>query len=130
MNHLIIIGNLTRDPEARVTQTGINVCNFSVAVNRRGKKDGEAQGVDYFNVTAWRQLAGVCSTYLKKGRKVCVTGSVVLSTYERKDGGEGARMDVTADNVEFLSSRQDEPTGGRPSENSGFTMVQDEDLPF
>lgn len=99
MNQLTIIGNLTADPELRTTQSGISVCNFTVAVNGR-KKDDAAQ---YFRVTVWRGLADSCAKYLTKGRKVAVTGEVSVSTYESRNGGEvRASLDVTAQEVEFL----------------------------
>ena len=71
MNKLTIIGNLTRDPELRTTATGVNVCTFSVAVNRRGRRDEQnAQPeADFFRVTAWRQLGENCARFLTKGRR-------------------------------------------------------------
>ncbi len=102
MNRLIIIGNLTKDPELRTTSTGVNACTFTVAVNRRKKADGQ-QEADFFRVTAWRGLADVCYQYLAKSRKVCVTGSVSVSPYIGNDGTPQASMEVSADDVEFLS---------------------------
>ena len=80
MNKLTIIGNLTRDPELRTTATGVNVCSFTVAVNRRNRRDDQngQPEADFFRVTAWRQLADICSKYLAKGRKVCVSGQLNL----------------------------------------------------
>lgn len=143
MNKLTIIGNLTRDPETRTTSTGINVCSFTVAVNRRRTSQNANQPeADFFRVSAWRQLGENCQRYLAKGRKVCVMGPVSVSSYEAKDGsGTRFSLDVTADDVEFLSSRQDDsmspaPTGSAApaaapaKHDSGFTEVDDEDLPF
>ena len=103
MNRLTIIGNLTRDPELRTTSTGINACSFTVAVNRRRKVEGQPEA-DFFRVTAWRGLADVCHQYLSKSSKVAVVGSVAVSTYTGNDGTTRASLDVTADEVEFLSS--------------------------
>lgn len=103
MNRLVIIGNLTRDPELRTTSAGVNACTFTVAVNRRKKAEGQ-QEADFFRVTAWRGLADVCQQYLTKRSKVAVTGSVAVSTYQASDGSTRASLDVTADSVEFLSS--------------------------
>ena len=75
MNKLIIIGNLTRDPELRTTQDGTAVCNFTVAVNRKARTDGHPEA-DYFRVTAWRTLGESCAKYLTKGKKVCVIGAI------------------------------------------------------
>ena len=142
MNKLTIIGNLTRDPELRTTSTGLNVCSFTVAVNRRRSSQNANQPeADFFRVTAWRQLGEICQKYLAKGRKVAVVGPVSVSTYEAKDGS-GARfsLEVTADDVEFLSSRQDdgagynapafEPKAVSAPADTGFSQVDDEDLPF
>lgn len=99
MNKIIIIGNLTRDPELRTAMRNeaVSICTFTVAVNRRS---GEP---DFFRVTAWRKLAENCAKYLSKGRKVCVSGPVSLNMYEGQDGKTRASMEITADEVEFLS---------------------------
>ena len=104
MNKLTIIGNLTRDPELRVTSQGISVCSFTVAVNRRNAKEGQPDA-DFFRVTAWRQLGENCGKFLAKGRKVAVVGAVSVSTYQANDGSTRAQMEVTADDVEFLSPK-------------------------
>ena len=104
MNKLTIIGNLVRDPELRVTSQGINVCTFTVAVNRRNAKEGQPDA-DFFRVTAWRQLGENCGKFLAKGRKVAVVGMVSVSTYQANDGSTRAQMEVTADDVEFLSPK-------------------------
>ena len=107
MNKLHITGNLTRDPELRTTSTGVNVCDFTVAVNKRGKKDQNNQNnqpeVDFFRVTAWRELGENCAKYLAKGRKVLVVGSVTGRMYTGNDGVQRMSLEVTADEVEFLT---------------------------
>ena len=105
MNKLTIIGNLTRDPDMRVTSQGISVCSFSVAVNRRNAREGQPEA-DFFRVTAWRQLGENCGKFLAKGRKVCVCGPVSVSTYTGNDGVTRASLDVTAEDVEFLTPRE------------------------
>lgn len=104
MNKLTIIGNLVRDPELRTTSQGISVCTFTVAVNRRNAKEGQPEA-DFFRVTAWRQMGENCGKYLAKGRKVCVVGSVSVSTYTGNDGATKANLEVTADDVEFLTPK-------------------------
>lgn len=152
MNKVVLIGNLVRDPEVRATQSGISVCNFTVAVNRRFKKENGEQETDFLNVIAWRQLAELCGKYLAKGRKVAVTGSIQTRTYEAKDGSKRTAWDIVADEVEFLapqnqqSSTQSAPgayttaaskdsgTAYAPQPHNdfggGFTQVDDEELPF
>ena len=103
MNKLTIIGNLTRDPELRTTSAGINVCDFTVAVNRRARRDAQAgqPEADFFRVSAWRQLGENCSKFLTKGRKVCVVGPVSVRTYQANDGTTRANLEVTAEDVEL-----------------------------
>ena len=107
MNKVYLIGNLTRDPEIRTTASGVSVCRFSIAVNRRYKNPQTGQTeTDYFNIVAWRQLAELCSKYLAKGRKVAVFGALQSRTYETQDGSKRTAVDVVADEVEFLGSNQ------------------------
>ena len=142
MNKLTIIGNLTRDPELRTTQSGISVCTFTLAVNRR-KAQGQQPEADFFRVTAWRELGENCAKWLIKGKKVCVIGPVSVSTYSGQDGKTYANLEVTAQDVEFLSPagqtesapqaapqqayQMQMPIAGAPA---GFTAVETDDLPF
>ena len=132
MNKIIIIGNLTGTPELRVTQSGVSVCQFTVAVNGRRKDDGAT----FFRVTAWRALGETCHKYLDRGRKVMVCGTVSASAYTGRDGKPRASIEVTAEDVEFLSAMvhdaqaaQEEPAQQHDTEG-GFTAVETEDLPF
>ena len=145
MNRLTIIGNLTRDPEQRTTPSGATVCSFTVAVNRRGRRDGQNNGqpeADFFRVSAWNQLGETCARYLAKGRKVAVVGPVSVHTYQGQDGQTRASLEVMANEVEFVSSRNDgdgeggytAPAAPAPSANEGtgavgFTAVET-DCPF
>ena len=150
MNKLTIIGNLTRDPQLRTTSTGINVCDFTVAVNRKlsaqQKANGQQAEADFFRVTVWRELGENCAKYLAKGRKVAVVGPVSVSQYTGNDGVTRANLEVTADEVEFLTPRdaQSAPAGGAqatpapaaepaqtaPAQPAGFTPVETDELPF
>lgn len=151
MNRVFLIGNLTRDPEMRSTQSGVAVCNFTIAVNRRFRNPQTGQQeTDFLNVIAWRQLAELCDKYLAKGRKVAVTGSIQTRTYEAKDGSKRNTFDIVADEVEFLSQNQQSSTQSAPgayttaaskdsgtayapqphNDFGGFTQVDDEELPF
>ncbi len=143
MNKVFIVGNLTRDPELRTTQSGVSVCSFTVAVNKRLPADAKHPEADYFRVTAWRGLAENCAKFLAKGRKVCVVGAVSVSTYQAKDGTTKATLEVTADDVEFLTPRSEtieSPTVGElecksddlpKSDVNDFVQVDDDDeLPF
>lgn len=128
MNKLAIIGNLTADPQLRTTQQGLSVCDFTVAVNRRKKADG-TQDTDYFRVSVWRQLGESCAKYLSKGKKVFVSGPVSVRTYQTQNGDTRASLEVLAEDVEFLTPRDDH--GAQASQPAGFTPVtNDNDLPF
>ena len=147
MNKVFLIGNLTKDPEMRSTQSGVAVCNFTIAVNRRFKNANGKQETDFLNVIAWRQLAELCGKYLAKGRKVAVTGSIQTRTYEAKDGSKRTAWDIVADEVEFLTAQnqqsapgayttaasKDSGTAYAPQPHNdfgGYTQVDDEELPF
>ena len=147
MNKAFIVGNLTKDPEIRTTQAGIPVCTFTVAVNRRMSAQAEHPEADFFKVTAWRQLGQNCHLFLTKGKKVSVVGSVTASAYTGNDGQPRASLEITADDVEFLTPKgeakedtyiqqereaiQQEPKQtSMVKNNMGFVQVDDEPLPF
>ncbi len=148
MNKVYLIGNLTRDPEMRATSTGVSVCNFSIAVNRRFRNQNGVQETDFFNIVAWRQLGELCGKYLSKGRKVAIAGSIQTRTYEAQDGTKRNAFDIVADDVEFLSPSGSGTSSGEshaapaqapahsapaayaPVADAGFTQVEDDDLPF
>lgn len=137
MNRITLIGNLTNDPEIRSTQTGKNVCTFTIAVNR--KKVSEPQ-TDFFRINAWNNLGDVCGRCLTKGKKVAVVGELHPRLYEDKTGKTRLSLDVEADEVEFLSPKEDAPKPKREKENSdgydnpadltGFSDIRSDDLPF
>lgn len=123
MNNLIIIGNVTKNPALRATQSGLQVCSFTVAVNRYKKDE-----TDFFRVTAWDKLADICSKYLVKGSKVCVQGPVSGNSYEN-NGKTYYSLEVNAQNVEFLSPKTD-PVDVAVDKQSGMVVVDEDDLPF
>lgn len=131
MNKLLIIGNLTKNPELRSTQDGTAVCGFTVAVNRAKSRNNPDPGADFFNVNAWRSLGENCAKYLAKGRKVAVVGRVSLRTWE-KDGKHGASLEVTADDVEFLSTKAETTADSAPTVDAatGMAVVEPDDLPY
>ena len=108
MQKLIIVGNLCTEPELRTTGNGIDVCSFTVATKSKFRKDSEGKPVsDFFRVSAWRQLANVCATYLAKGKKVLVIGEAHAKLFQRKDGTTSATIEMNADEIEFLSPREE-----------------------
>lgn len=105
MNHIIPIGNLTRDPESGVTQGNVNFTRFTIAVNRPFTNDQGERIADYFDIVTWRQLAERCAKYLFKGSKVGINGSVQRRQYEDRDGIKRTTFDVVANEVEFLTAK-------------------------
>ena len=112
-NRVVLAGNLTRDPELRFTSSGIPVCEFGLAVNRVRSKSEE---VDFFDITAWRELGETIANYKKKGDPILVEGKLQYRTWEAQDGSKRSKVDVVADNVQFLG-RSD--GGGEASVPSG-----------
>lgn len=134
MNKVTLIGNLTQDPTLRTLESGVAVCSFSLAVNRRKKVEGQPDA-DFFNITAWRGLGENCAKYLSKGRKCAVCGSIQMRRYKTANGEERTAVDIIADDVEFLSPA--EPNSGYSAPPyvgqgmpAGFTQVDEDDLPF
>jgi len=99
-NRVVLAGNLTRDPELRFTQNSVPVCSFSIAVNRVRSK---SEAVDFFNVSAWRELGKTVATHKKKGDPILVEGRLQYRTWEAQDGGKHSAVDVVAERVQFLS---------------------------
>ena len=142
MNKAILIGNLASDPETRTTQSGIAQCSFRLAVQRRFANQQGVREADFLQIVCWRQTAELCARYLSKGRKVAVEGSIQTRSYDAQDGTKRYVTEIVAENVEFLSSREEGQRGGydapaapaprmqAPAGNGGFTEVDDDELPF
>jgi len=158
INRVTITGNLTRDPELRALPSGTSVCELGVAVNHRRKDQQSGQWVDepnYFNVVVFGAQGDNCAQYLSKGRPVAVDGRLRWSSWEDKNGGgKRSKVEIVANTVQFLGSREDGGGGARqqaqsdpfagaddvPADNSGFDAGtpaavgggggQDDDIPF
>lgn len=128
INRVILIGNVVRDPELRTTQGGASVCNFTIAVNRRPKKDSGDQQADFIPIVAWRQLAELCGKYLEKGKKCAVVGSLQTRSYEAQDGSKRYVTEVMADEVEFLGGKGQADSA--PPAFAGSAPADDVDLPW
>lgn len=135
MNKVILVGNLTRDPELSETPSGISVCRFAIAVSRDyANSEGERE-TDFFNITVWRGRAENCGKYLKKGNKVAIVGSLQNRSYEDKDGIKRYVTDVVANEVEFLTPRSSqadgmEETSFERKERPVLEAIDDNQLPF
>jgi single-strand DNA-binding protein len=115
-NRVILVGNLTRDPEIRYTQSGKGVTKFTLAVNNPRNKE-ETTFVD---VVAWDRLGETCNTYLKKGSNCLVEGRLVIRSYDDKDGNKRKATEVVIDNMQMLGSPRDRATGGGDDAGGGF----------
>ena len=140
INRVVLVGNLTRDPELRHTPSGTAVCNLRLAVNTR-RKDETGQWVDkpnYFDVTVWGNQGERCAQYLSKGRPVAVDGRLEWREWETPEGNKRQAVDVVADTVQFLGSRGDGDGGGTyiPADAAATpagdfpTSPTDDDIPF
>lgn len=139
MNKAFLIGNLTKDPELRTTGSGISVCSFTVAVQRRFKDQNGERQADFIPVIVWRGLAENCAKYLAKGRKVAVSGEIQTRSYDAQDGTKRYVTEIVAADVEFLSpnpngqgsgGNMDAPSMPPAPDMNSFTAMDDEELPF
>ena len=139
INRVVLVGNLTRDPELRHTPSGTAVCNLRLAVNTR-RKDETGQWVDkpnYFDVTIWGNQAESCAQYLSKGRPVGVDGRLDWREWQAQDGSKRESVEIVAESVQFLGSRDsggDAPQfvpAGAAGESADFpSSATDDDIPF
>ena len=123
MNKVILMGNLTRDPEVRYTQSGKAYARMGIAVRRQFSKDKDA--VDFFNLVAWDKTAEFCGKYFQKGSRALIEGRLQTSSYENKDGVKVNSVEILIDNIEFGDSKRQ--SGGdedysdrRSSSNSSY----------
>ena len=105
-NKVILIGNLTADPELKQTPSGVSVCSFSIAINRRASRTADsAQSVDFINIVAWRERAEFVSKYFKKGKPILVCGQLQTRTWTDAQGAKRYATEVVADELSFVESK-------------------------
>jgi single-strand DNA-binding protein len=125
INRVVLVGNLTRDPELRHTTSGTAVCNLRIAVNSRRKDGATGEWTDkpnYFDVAVFGNQAESCSQYLAKGRPVGIDGRLDWQEWEAQDGTKRQKVEIIAESVQFLGSR-DGGAGGGESSGSGNQFV-------
>jgi len=122
INRVVLVGNLTRDPELRTTPNGKSVCTLGLAVNEKYKNDaGEwIEKPNYFDIVVWGAQGESCAQYLSKGRQIAVDGRLSFRSWEAQDGSKRSKVEVIANTVQFLGSRQD---AGASSGSSAGTPV-------
>lgn len=123
-NKVIMIGHLTADPELKQTTSGLSVCNFSIAVNRRQSKEQTQSVADFFNVVAWRATAEFVTRYFKKGSPILVCGQLQTRTWTDNQNQKRYATDIVADEVSFVApaSQNNSASASAPAHNnSGYT---------
>jgi len=123
-NRVILVGRLTADPELRQTPSGLSVCSFSIAVDRRFQAKGAEKQVDFIDIVAWRQSAEFVSRYFSKGRAILVEGSLQVRSYTDKNDQKRRAYEVVADDVRFVESKNAASSGG-----GGAAFPSDADAP-
>ncbi|MDP1808646.1 MAG: single-stranded DNA-binding protein [Actinomycetota bacterium] len=123
LNRVILIGNLTRDPEMRFTPSGSPVAGFGLAVNRvyTNKQGEKVENVDFFNIVVWAKLAELCAEYIHKGSPVAVEGRLQSRSWETEEGQKRSAVEVVAENVQFLGRPGGPDSAGRPGQSSEVT---------
>ena len=125
INRVVLTGNLTRDPELRSLPSGMSVCSLRVACNTRRKNNSSGEWEDkpnYFDVTVWGAQGENCARFLSKGRPIALDGRLEWREWQDKEGNTRQSIDIIADSVQFLSSREDGQGGGS---GGGFTPRSD-----
>jgi single-strand DNA-binding protein len=132
MNHIVLIGRLTRDPELRYTPNGVAVTNFDLAVDRPTTNQQGERETDFIRIIAWQKQAELCANYLKKGRQVAVEGRLQIRNYETQDGQKRRVAEVVANFVQFLDrAREDSGTVKEGfSDSNEIEGINLDDLPF
>ncbi len=141
-NKVILIGNLTADPELKQTQNGISVTSFSIAVSRRysSKSAENAQQADFINIVAWRNTAEFITKYFQKGKSILIVGSLQSRSWTDQNGQKRYATEVVADEAQFVERKSDgsspamgaapAPYGASPKDVAFEEMSTDDDLPF
>lgn len=131
LNHITIHGRLTVDPELHQTQSGVSVCNFTVAVDR-SYKNGEEKQTDFFTVVCWKGLADMVSKHFAKGKEILVSGEMQSRKWQDNEGNNRISWEIMAKGVDFCGSKSGNGYNSAP-QNSASNMEEvapDEDLPF
>lgn len=137
MNKVFLVGNLTKDPELATTNSGVSVCRFTLAVQRRYSNSEGERETDFLNIIVWRAQGENAHKYLKKGSKCAVDGTIQTRSYDAQDGSKRYVTEIVADNVEFLNSKSSGDGDGQEKYGSAnkkdvteLEPIDDDTLPF
>ena len=122
LNHIVLMGGLTRDPELRRTGSGVAVASFTLAVDRDYAAQGAEKETDFVDIVAWRNTAEFVSKYFAKGRMAVVTGRLQIRNWQDKEGNKRRSAEVVADNVYFGDSKRDNADGGSFNQSQGYAQ--------
>ena len=122
LNHIVLMGRLTRDPELRRTGSGVAVASFTLAVDRDNAAQGAEKETDFVDIVAWRNTAEFVSKYFAKGRMAVVTGRLQIRNWQDKEGNKRRSAEVVADNVYFGDSKRDNADGGSFNQSQGYAQ--------
>ena len=122
LNKVILGGRLTSDVELKQTQSGVSVCSFSMAVNRKYAKDGEAQ-VDFIKCQAWRGTAEFISKYFRKGSSICIVGEIQARSWDDKNGQKRYAIEIVADEAHFVDGKGENTTPTTNAPQNGFSQA-------
>lgn len=125
MNHVTLIGRLTKDPEVRYTQSGTAVGTFTLSVDRRVQKD-KPKAADFIPCVVWNKTAEIVGNYCKKGKQVGVEGRIQVRSYDAKDGSKRYVTEVIVSELELLGSKNE----GADRSGNGYKPLTDEEIPF
>ena len=122
LNHIVLMGRLTRDPELRRTGSGVAVASFTLAVDRDYAAQGAEKETDFVDIVAWRNTAEFVSKYFTKGRMAVVSGRLQIRNWQDKEGNKRRSAEVVADNVYFGDSKRDNADGGSFNQSQGYAQ--------
>lgn len=139
MNKAILVGNLTRDPEMRITPSGVACTTFTVACQRKFANQQGVREADFISCVAWRQTAEFVARYFNKGSRIGLEGTIQTRTYDAQDGTKRYATEVIVENVEFVGGKDQQPAAANTDNvviqaqnafGAGFVEVDDDRLPF
>ena len=122
LNHIVVMGRLTRDPELRKTAAGVSVTSFTVAVDRDFSQDGQKE-TDFLDVVAWRNTAEYAAKYFAKGRMAVVSGRLQIRNWEDKEGNKRRTAEILAENIYFGDSKKEDDSGSASMQGSTQTFM-------
>ena len=129
LNHIVLMGRLTRDPELRRTGSGVAVASFTLAVDRDYAAQGAERETDFIDIVAWRGTAEFVEKYFSKGRMIVVAGRLQIRNWQDKEGNKRRSAEILADHVYFGEAKRDKTTQGEPQYDpqGGFSEIEDTD---